>query len=387
MFNLLKVMMLAIAALPLAAVAAPASVDLLVGSYTDSGSPGLYAYRFDTASGRLDAQPWQTLRLDNPSWLVLAPDQTRVYAVSENGPGARDTVGRAGMLALDAQHRLTLQGQVSTLGDHPTHASLTPDGRYLLVANYSVDTHPGGSLAVLPIDAQGRLQPVTQLLTYQASHVDPERQRSSHVHWVGFSPDGATAYASDLGGDRVYAYRYAPQVNAERPLQPAPTPFLALPPGSGPRHLTFDASGRHAYLTLEMAGQVAVLDVDAQGALRLREVVNLFAPGFTGGNGGGALHLSADGRFLYAINRGGDDHLAVFAVGADGGLTLIQRRATEGRQAREFAIDPSGRFLLIAVQGANRIVVLARDPQTGKLGKTLQTVEVAAPSDLKFLRP
>jgi 6-phosphogluconolactonase (cycloisomerase 2 family) len=296
-------------------------------------------------------------------------------------------VGRASALSLDAQHKLTLRNQVATLGDEPTFACLSPDGRYLLVANYSGNADPGGSLAVLPIDADGTLQPVTQLSSYQASHVDKARQLSAHIHSVNFAPDGRFAYVADLGGDRVYAYRYAPGDNAEHPLQAAAQAFLALPPGSGPRHLVFDKSGRHAYLTMEMAGQVAVLDVAADGALALRTVVNLFAPGFSGEKGAGAIHLSADGRFLYAVDRGADNHIAVFAVGADGGLSLLQRRASEGSQAREFSIDPSGRFLLVAVQGDNRIAVVARDPANGHLGKTLQTIEVSAPSDIKFLKP
>ena len=138
---------------------------------------------------------------------------------------------------------------------------------------------------------------------------------------------------------------------------------------------------------MEMAGQVAVLDVAADGALSLRTVVNLFAPGFDGDKGAGAIHLSADGRFLYAVDRGTDNHIVVFAVGADGGLSQVQRRSAEGPQAREFAIDPSGRFLLVAVQGDDRIAVIARDPASGRLGKTLQTIAVSAPSDIKFLKP
>lgn len=380
-----RLMALAVSVLPL--VASAAAVDLLVGSYTAGEQPGVYAYRFDTDSGRLDAKPRQQVTLDNPSWLVLSADQKRVYAVNENGPGARDVVGRATALVLDAQHRLTVQNQVATLGDEPTFASLSPDSRYLLVANYSVHADPGGSLAVLPIASDGSLRPVTQLSTYQASHVDPVRQQSSHIHSVNFGPKGRFAYVADLGGDRLYAYRYLPNDHAEHPLQPAAKPFLTLPPGSGPRHLVFDKAGKHAYLTLEMAGQVAVLDVGDDGALTLRTVVNLFPPGFHGSRGAGAIHLSADGRFLYAVDRGSDNHIAVFAVGADGGLALLQRRSAEGRQAREFAIDPSGRFLLVAVQGEDRIAVIARDPATGLLGQTRQTVPVRMPSDIKFLKP
>ncbi len=373
-----------LAATPAIAMSAP--LDLLVGSYTRDGRPGIYVFRFDPASGQLEAKPWQTVQLHNPSWLVVAPDRRHVYAVNENGPGQPDPVGRVSRLRLDpVSHRLEPDGQVPSLGDEPTHAALSPDGRYLFVANYSVHADPGGTLAVVPVAADGSLQPPTQLSSYQASGVDRERQVSAHIHSATMAPDGRHLLVADLGGDRVYSYRYDPQASAERPLRPAPVPFVALPPGSGPRHLVFDTSGRHAYLTLEMSGQVAVLNY-ANGRLALREVLDLFAPGFAGDNGAGAIHLSDDGRFLYAVNRGGDNHIVMFAVDPrDGSLRQLQRRATEGRQPREFAIAPGGRQLLVAAQGEDRIVVIERDPATGLLGRTLQQVEVAAPSDLKFL--
>ncbi|HBK45415.1 MAG TPA: 3-carboxymuconate cyclase, partial [Xanthomonadaceae bacterium] len=300
--------------LPAAACAAP--LDLLVGSYTAPDAPGIHGFRFDPARGRLERTPWQSVRLDNPSWLVVSPDQRQVYAINENGPGQPDPVGRVSRLEMDAQHRLSLRERVSTLSDHPTHGSLSPDGRYLFVANYSGGADPGGLLAVLPLDAGGRLQPVTQVAAYQASGVDPERQASSHVHAAVVAPDGRHVLATDLGGDRVHVYAYDPAASAERPLRPAAS--VPLPAGSGPRHLVFDRSGRHAYLTLEMSGQLAWLDY-AGGTLELRGVVDLFAPGFAGGNGAGALHFSPDGRWLYVVNRGDDNHLAAFAIDADSG--------------------------------------------------------------------
>jgi 6-phosphogluconolactonase len=254
MLPLFRLMALATCVLPL--VASAATIDLLVGSYIKGEQPSLYAYRFHTDNGKLDARPWQQLRLDNPSWLVLSADQKHVYAVNENGPGARDVVGRASALSLDAQHKLTLRNQVATLGDEPTFACLSPDGHYLLVANYSGNADPDGSLAVLPMAADGTLQPVTQLSSYQASHDDKARQLSAHIHSVNLAPDGRFAYVADLGGDRVYAYRYAPGDNAEHPLQPAAKAFLSLPPGSGPRHLVFDRTDngvRVPYLQLDRA--------------------------------------------------------------------------------------------------------------------------------------
>jgi 6-phosphogluconolactonase len=366
--------------LPMSAAAAP--LDLLVGSYTQPGGSGVYTYRYNPQQGRLEAQPWQSLALDNPSWLVVSPDRRQVYAVNENGPGYADPVGRVSRLELDADHRLSLREQLPSLSDEPTHASLAPDGRHLFVANYAVQDDPGGLLAVLPLDAQGALQPATQVASYQASGVDRERQRSAHVHAAVVAPDGKHVLVADLGGDRVYVYRY--DADAARPLRAAEPAFVALPAGSGPRHLAFDRSGRHAYLTLEMSGQVAQLGY-VDGRLSLGEISALAEPGFAGGHGGGAIHLSPDGRWLYAVNRGDDNHIAVFAIDpASGRLQRIQRRAV-GRQAREFTFSPDGRFLLVAAQGENRIELLARDPATGLLGDSVQQVPVHAPSYLEFL--
>ena len=362
------------------------SLDLLVGSYTDGDSAGLYLYAFDAGTGRIAAQPKQALRVHNPSWLVVAPDQRNVYAVNESGPGNADPVGRVTRFSLSSTHVLEEQERVTSLSDHPTHASLSADARHLFVANYSGDAQPGGLLTVLPVDAQGKLGNATQVQSYQASNADPARQASSHVHAATVSPDGRHVLVADLGGDRVYVYRYAPGQDAERPLHAAKPAHVQFPAGSGPRHVAFSADGRHAYVTLEMTGQVVELGFD-DGAARLRRIVDLAPVGFTGAHGAGAIHLSADGRFLYAVNRGDDHHIVVFSVGDDGALSLLQRRPTEAASTREFAISPDGRFLLLAIQGANAIAVLRRDPASGLLGETVQTLALPRPSYLQFLRP
>jgi 6-phosphogluconolactonase (cycloisomerase 2 family) len=169
------------------------------------------------------------------------------------------------------------------------------------------------------------------------------------------------------------------------PLQPAAPEWLALPAGSGPRHLVFSKDARFAYLTLELSGQVMQLAYE-QGQLRPLQTLNLAPADFHGEQGAGALHLSADGRFLMVINRGDDNHLSVFAVdGATGSLSLLQRFATGSRHTREFALSPDGRFLLLANQAANELRVLPRNPQSGQLGAAIQRVELEAPSALLFL--
>ena len=361
-------------------------VELLVGSYTQGKSQGIYRLQFDSDKGRIAPEPLQVFKAANPSWLTLSRDQTRLFVVNENGKGQADVVGRASSVAIDPKtNALTLINQVKTLGEEPTHSSLSADERYLFVANYGVHADPGGSLAVLPINAEGQLQPVTQMSSHPASKVNPERQMSAHVHSVVSSPDGKFVYASDLGADKVFAYRYDPAANPEHPLVAAEPAFIELPPGSGPRHLLFSKDGTHAYLTTEMSAQVFVFDYD-NGRLKQRQALEL-AKGMPAQNrAAGAVHASADGKFLYVSNRGKANEILVFAINPDNGeLSEIQRRSVDGDHPREFALSPNGKFLLIANQMSNAIVVLERDPETGALGKTVQTLEMDAPSDLKFI--
>lgn len=362
-----------------------APTELLVGCYTGAQCKGIGRYRFDPASGRIDPQPLETIATDNPSWLTLSADGARLFAVNENGPASPDPVGRASSFALGRGHaRSRPLSRANTLGDDPAHAALGRDGRYLFVSNYSGAQSPGGSLAVLPVDADGRLGAAVQVLGHRASQADRERQLGPHVHAAAQSPDGRYVFAADLGADKVYAYRYDPARSAERPLQAAATPWLELPAGSGPRHLLFAADGRHAYLTLEMSGEIVVLDHD-DGRLRIAQTLAL-DPGRREGNAAAALHLSADGRFVYASNRGEDNHIAAYAVDSgDGRLRPLQRRASEGRGPREFALAPDGRFVVVANQHSGTVVVIARDPASGELGETVQTLPMVSPSDVKFV--
>lgn len=341
--------------------------ELLVGGYTDS----LYRYRF--SDGHIEAQPLQVVATSNASWLTLSARQ--VYAVNEQAQG------RVSAFSLDRQHGMSALNQVSSDGAEPTHSSLSHDGRFLFVANYGGSNAEGGNLAVLPVLADGRLGEPVQQARHAASKVYAGRQATPHVHSMVSSPDGRYVFASDLGADRVFAYRYDGN-------KPQPLDFfgsVALPPGSGPRHLLFSADGRHAWLTLEMRGAVAVFDYQ-DGRLTLRDTVSLTDSRDPGARAAGALHASADGRFLYASNRGTANELVVFAIDpVDGGLKTVQRRSVEGDHPREFALDPAQGFVLVANQKSNEIVVIRRDRDSGRLGEVVQRFHQAAPSDLKFI--
>ncbi|MHC8314199.1 lactonase family protein [Pseudomonas sp. LB3P31] len=369
-------------------VQAAASDDhqLVVGSYTAGQSQGIYRLNFDSATGQIDAKPLQVVKSENPSWLTLSGDQRQLFVVNENGPGQKDPVGRVSSYAIDPKtHALSLINQVQSLGNEPTHSSLSGDASHLFVSNYSVVEDPGGTLAVLPVGADGKLKSVVQMSSHPSSRVNPERQMSAHVHSTVSSPDGNYVFSNDLGADKVFVYRFDPKANPDLPLVPANPASVQLPPGSGPRHLLFSADGKHAWLTMEMSAQVAVFDYQ-DGKLEQTQMVDLAAGQPASDKAGAALHASADGKFLYVSNRGTANQLLVFAIDpATGQLKELQRRSVEGDHPREFSLDPTGKFLLIANQKSNEIVVVERDVKTGLLGKTVQKLAMDAPSDLKFL--
>jgi len=354
------------------------AATLLVGSYTDGASQGIYRYAFDSEAGRINPEPQQVVKTVSPSWLVLSADQRQLFVVNETPQG------HASSFSVSSKGEITPLNQVATRGDEPTHASLSRDQRYLFVANYAVAPDPGGSLVVIPVARDGKLKDAVQQVRHKPSGVNPERQAGAHVHSVVLSPDGSHLYASDLGADKVFIYRYD-GASVDRPLSAAIPASVELPPGSGPRHLLFDAKGQHAYLTLEMSAEVVMFDVK-DDALHERQRLPLTEQNDAAAKAAGALHLSADGRFLYVSNRGTANEIVVFSVGKDDGqLTFLQRRSVEGDHPREFALDPSDKFLLVANQKSNQIVVMRRDPRTGKLGETVQTLPQDAPSDLKFI--
>jgi 6-phosphogluconolactonase (cycloisomerase 2 family) len=379
-FKSLAIMAL-VAGAPLHAQTAP----LLIGTYTAGESKGIYLYTFDSATGAISARPAQVMPAENPSWLTLSADRRFLYAVNENSEGQRDPVGRVSAYRVaPGTGRLTFVNRTASLGSDPTFSSLSKDGRTLFVANYSVLADPGGTLAVVPVLPDGALGPVVQVKTHRASLANAERQGSPHVHSAVSSPDGRYVFAQDLGADRIYVYRYDP-ANREAPLSAMKEqPFVTLPAGSGPRHLVFSADGKHAYLTLEMVGQVAAFDY-ADGRLTLRQTLPLAAADFHGALGAGALHLSPDGRFLYATDRGTDNQLVTFAIAPDtGALTFVARRSVEGQEPREFTFDPTGRFVLVANQHSHAVVVFRRDPATGLIGEKVHSLSIDQASDVKF---
>lgn len=378
----------AFAQMPSSAAPADGVYDMIVGTYTAGKSEGLYVYRFDTRTG--DATPVSVAKTVNPSWLVVSRDRRHVYAVNElpgdKGPATQH--GYVSAFSFDPRSgQLAFVNQVSSQGNDPCYLSLSPDGRYLSVANYSVAADPGGSFAVLPLRPDGSLGEAALTVHHEGSGPVKGRQDGAHVHSTVFSPDGQYLFAQDLGTDRLYAYRYAAG-GRDGPVSPTSAVETALKTGSGPRHLVFGGDGRHAYLTSELAGTVTVLRYRDGGSFDVEQIERLADPGFKGEVGAAALHLSPDGRFLYVSNRGDANDISIFAVDADSGrLTRVGRQSSLGGSPREFAIDPTGHWLIVGNQNSDTAYVFRRDPQTGLLGPDPKRLDIGSPVDFKFVSP
>ncbi len=359
--------------------------NLLVGTYTGSGSDGLYVYRFDTDSGRVS--PVSSAKAENPSYLVASRDGRHVYAVNELPGDAGPASVRGGVSAFDFDAKtgaLKFVNRVSAQGNDPCYLSLSPDGRYLVVANYSVASDPGGSFSVFPVEATGALGAAVLNVHHEGTGPVNGRQDGAHVHSTVFSPDGKYLFVQDLGADKLYSYRYTPD-GSRGLIGPTESRYTLAKAGSGPRHLVFGANGRFAYVTNELNASVDVYRYD-DGRLAHIETVPMTAPGFAGKVGGGALHLSPDGRFLYATNRGDANDIVIYAVNAaDGKLTLVGRQSSLGKTPREFAIDPSGKWLIVGNQDSDSMFVFRRDIASGRLEPNPARIRIDKPVDFKFV--
>lgn len=366
------------------AVSGGSVYDLLVGTYTANGkSRGIYVYHFDAGSGQ--ASVVSSVATVNPSYLVVSHDNRYVYAVNElpgdNGPASE----RGGISAFGFDPRagqLTFIDRVSSAGNDPCYLSFSPDGRYLLTANYSVAADPGGSFAVFPLQESGAVGAASLVVHQEGGGPVKGRQENAHVHSTVFAPDGHYLFTQDLGNDKLYVYRYTND-GTRGLLSPTPEGYVQMPAGSGPRHLVFDANGRYAYLTSELAGTVTTLQY-TDGRLKALQKLRLAEPGFKGKVGAGAIHLSPDGKFLYVTNRGDANEIVIFSVDAyDGLLKLVGRQSSMGRTPREFAIDPTGRWLIVGNQDSDTAYVFRRDPATGLLAQPTR-LDIGSPVDFKF---
>jgi 6-phosphogluconolactonase len=354
---------------------------LYVGTYTrqeahvDGHGDGIYVYQFDPATGQLRHQSTFS-DVVNPSFLAIEPQGKYLYAVNEL-THEEESAGTVSAFAIDAATGdLRYLNKQSSGGLAPAYVSTDNTGQHAFVANYAT-----GNVAVLPVQPNGELRPISDIHQHHGSGPDA-RQDGPHAHSILPDPDGRYVLSANLGNDRIMIYGFDPSQGRLLPHQPT---AYAVSPGSGPRHLAFHPNKQVLYAITECSSQIYVLAYDAQrGALAPLQTLSTVPEGYAGFSAGADIHLSSDGRFLYTSIRG-QDSIAIYATdGETGKLTLVASESTQGKTPRNFAIDPTGRYLLAANQDSDSVVIFRIHPDNGRLTPTGESYSIPSPVCLRF---
>jgi 6-phosphogluconolactonase (cycloisomerase 2 family) len=350
---------------------------------------GIYLFEMNPATGGLVQR--ELLRRDtNPSCLTIDSSKKHLYSVNwiSTYQGTKSGSVSAYMLDRPTGH-LTLLNTVSSEGANPTHLSIHPSGKFLLVACYF-----GGSVAVLPIRANGELGPATDVVHDQgpvgsihAASAPPgsfaiSGHDNPHAHMILPDAAGRFVVAADLGLDRILVWKF----DAEKgKLLPNDPPWVALPSGDGPRHFAFHPNGRWFYSLQEEGSTVVVFDYDStRGRLAAKQTLSSLPKGFAGTNFPSEIMVSPDGKFVYAANRQ-HDSIAWFPISATGTLAWGGEEWTRGDHPRTFNFDPTGDFMYVCNQMADAITTFRVDRKTGALTFTGQYTPVGSPASIIFL--
>ena len=375
---------LALVFVALFATVAPAAKQrtylFYVGTYTEEGSKskGIYAYRYDAATSEITPLGLAAETI-NPSFVAPHPNGRFLYAVNEVGNYKGPNSGGVSAFSIDqATGKLTFLNEVASRGADPCYITVDKTGKYVLVANYT-----GGSVAVFPVLADGKLGEASAFVQHTGKGTNPERQEGPHAHSIDLSPDNRFAMVDDLGLDELLVYKFDATKGSLTPNDP---PFTKIDAGSGPRHFALRPDGKFAYVISEMGHTVTVFSNEAaDGKLTILQTITTLPKDFTGRNDDAEIEVRPDGKFLYASNRG-DDSLAIYAIDqSKGTLTQVAIVHTGGKEPRSFEIDPTGKLLFAENQRSDNIVVFKIDAKTGQLTPTGKVLEVTSPVSLKFV--
>jgi 6-phosphogluconolactonase len=342
------------------------------GTYTGQKSKGIYRAQFDPATGKLSAAELAA-ETRNPTFVAVDPKRHFLYAVNEVNDFGKGNFGAVSAFKLDQKTGdLTFLNQQPSGGGGPCHLAVDPNGRCVLVANYG-----SGSVAVLPIESDGRVGEPSCSIQHHGSSVNPQRQEGPHAHFITWDPDHRVVLACDLGLDKVMLYQLD---GARRVLTAHGPPSFAVKPGSGPRHLAFGKNGRYVYILNEIASTLTACSYDrTRGELQEIQTLSTLPADFAGANTCAEIELHPNGKAVYASNRG-HNSIAVFGIDSGTGkVSLLQHEPTQGKTPRHFMFDPTGHWLLAENQDSDNVVVFAVDGETGRLTPTGISQPVGAP--------
>jgi 6-phosphogluconolactonase len=343
--------------------------NLVIGTYTNScASDGMYVYDFNTDTGETQLKG-STKNTVNPSFLTFSPDKKFVYSVNENGNDSQVSAFRF----YSDSGNLQFLNSKSSEGNDP--CNIVTDEKHVFVANYT-----GGNIAVFGKNEDGTIGRYKQVIKHEVQTVNTDKPEVSHMHMLQFSSDKKYLIASDLGKDYLYVYRYNPE---EKTNVLDFSYFVRVKQGNGPRHFTFNSDGTLLYLINELDGSLLVFSF-INGELKLIQETTIVDKKFKGKTSAADVHISADGKFLYATNRGDANTISCFAIKENGKLKLVQTISTLGKGPRNFVIDPSGKFLLVGHQYTNEVVIFLMDKTTGMLTDSGKRISLCSPVCLVF---
>jgi 6-phosphogluconolactonase len=349
------------------------TVYVFSGSNVPQHEEGIFMWVLHGDSGALECVG-SFKGVDSPTFLAVHPSGTYLYAVSETVKADGEAGGKVFAFKLAGfgkespkEARLEILNSVRSKGAYPCHLSIDACRNQLIVSNYG-----DGVLTVVRILPDGSLGEVLQEIHYAGQGKNPVRQECSHIHSSLISSADNHIYVADLGLDRVYHYSADDQDSLLTPKSPL---YLEVPSGCGPRHAVFSSDRQFLYLVEELSNEVSVCSIDsATGMLGIVQTLSTLPGSYNGPpNLAADIHVSPNGKFLYVSNRG-HDSIAIFRVDAasSGNLHVVGWESVQGKSPRNFMIDASGRWLVVANTETDSLVTFSMNPLTGLLNAVSQ---------------
>lgn len=347
---------------------------LLAGTYTSSKSIGIYVYNFNSQNGSVKIV--DSIKTPDPSYVTVSPNQKFVYAVNEEGKNNGHGKITSFSFNKNTGH-LTELNQQPSMGDDPCYVTVDKTGKWVIVGNYS-----SGTIAVFPVLSNGSLAPAVTTVQHKGHGVNMARQQGPHVHETMLSKNNKYLFVPDLGMDKIMIYLFNDKTGK---LSAAKQPFIKLKDGSGPRHFDFHPSGKWAYLIQEMGETITAFKYN-NGTLATIQIISALPKNYYQPSTGAEIFISRDGRFLYASNRDSSNTITIFKINQQTGkLTLLSHQSSLGKTPRNFNLDPSGNYLLVANQNSDNIVVFKVNKKTGLITATGRQIKIGNPVCIKWI--
>jgi 6-phosphogluconolactonase len=348
---------------------------LFIGTYTEGKIDlGIYIYEFDSKTGDLKFSS-NAENMTNPSFLTISPNGKFLYACTDTKMPNKGSVTAFKIDSING--KITLINKQASGGENPVYLTVYKNNKFIVNGNYTE-----GNVTIFSANEDGSLNPYSQIIQFTDSSINKTRQEKAHIHSTVFSPKNDYIFLPDLGADKIRVYKF--DSNNLKPLMPIDDSIVNTVPGSGPRHFTFHPNGNFAYCIEELSGMVSAYSYNNG---KLDSIQRIFSYSKTQESYGSSdIHISPDGLFLYASNRWNKENtISLFSINQNTGkLTLVGHQPTFGDHPRNFIIDPTGNFILVANQVTNNIVVFKRNWKTGLLTKTKTEISVPRPSCLQM---